>query len=358
MIEGRANGQRVGKGRYILKKRMGRGGFGEVWLAEDTLVDDWVAVKFPRAIGADRESQIRMLIQEAGSSRQLSHHNIVRLFDVSREVDESPFLTMEFVNGPTLALLKAQEEGVFAWEKIAPIMQQLCSALDYAHGKGVIHRDLKPGNMMLSPEGVLKLTDFGLAVQTRETSEAKGGSLPYMSPQQLDRQKPEITDDLYSLGATFYELLSGRPPFRHGDLEYQIRHELPEPLDERLEALGKANAVPPAVAAMVMARLAKRPDRRPQGAADIAEWIGITLLEETAQSTPSEEQVDEKEGVEGATEDALESPSLVDEREIGDRRTIRFALTLGACLILLTPLVVFLLMRDGSPAVRCNVCRL
>jgi hypothetical protein len=159
----------------------------------------------------------------------------------------------------------------------------LCAALDYAHNEMVIHRDLKPANMMVDSRGHLKLADFGIAAVVSDSMSrvsarhSTSGTLPYMSPQQVTGKSPQATDDIYALGATLYELLTGQLPFNSGDITHQILHEPPEPMEERLAALGTQNEIPGDVAALVMACLAKESGQRPQSARVVAEWIGLEL---------------------------------------------------------------------------------
>ena len=172
---------------------------------------------------------------------------------------------------------------MLSWEYLRPLVQQLCAALDYAHGEDVIHRDLKPANVMVDGKGRSKLSDFGIAATASDSlsrvsqHHSTSGTLLYMSPQQLAGKRPRVTDDLYALGATLYELLTSKPPFHSGDVTYQVLQTPPEPLEERLAALGLVNPVPGDVAALIMACLAKVPEQRPQSARAVAEWVGIEL---------------------------------------------------------------------------------
>jgi serine/threonine protein kinase len=176
---------------------------------------------------------------------------------------------------------------VFCVEALAPLLVQLCAALDYAHGQAkIVHRDLKPANILVTREGVLKVTDFGISRSLSENSTritGKGGdtsgTIPYMSPQQVRGRKPRATDDLYSLGAMLYELLTGKPPYFRGDpysLRMQILEEEPLSLSERRAELGaEGEPIPSAWEETILACLAKEPEKRPQSAGEVAERLGL-----------------------------------------------------------------------------------
>lgn len=272
----------LGAGRFLLIEALGQGGMGVVWLAHDQRLDEDVALKLvPPEIRTDAGA-LEDLRRETLRSRRLSHPNIIRLHDLNEFPGEPPFISMEFVDGQTVAGLKAQQaQRLFTWEQVRPIMRQLCDALEYAHTEKVIHRDLKPANMMLDRRGRLKLADFGLAAVASElTSRVSmkantSGTPAYMSPQQMDGRTPRTTDDIYALGATLYELLTSKPPFYHGDIPHQVRNLPPDPIDQRLKELELSNDVPPYVGALLMACLAKDPAQRPQSAATVAEWLQL-----------------------------------------------------------------------------------
>ncbi len=217
-------GTKVGQGRYALERELGRGGMGVVWLAHDTALNDHVALKFlPPEIRRDA-SALDDLKRETMKSRKLTHPNIIRIHDFCQFEGELPFISMEFVEGTTLASLKVKEEArCFQWDALKVWASQLCAALDYAHGEGVVHRDLKPANIMLDGRGRLKLADFGLAATISDSmgrvsmNMGNSGTPSYMSPQQMDGRPPKATDDVYAFGATFYELLTSKPPFYSGD---------------------------------------------------------------------------------------------------------------------------------------------
>ncbi|HEY0551014.1 MAG TPA: serine/threonine-protein kinase, partial [Verrucomicrobiae bacterium] len=272
----------VGHGRFTLVRLIGRGGMGVVWLARDESLREDIALKFlPTEIRFDAVS-LDDLRRETARSRKLTHPNIIRIHDLFKDEREA-FISMEYVDGPNLSDLRLEQpERVFAWKYLEPLVKQLCEALDYAHSEKVIHRDLKPANMMLDSRGRLKLSDFGIAAQVSDSisrvsmvRHGKSGTVTYMSPQQMDGKLPQVTDDIYALGATLYELLTSRPPFFTGDISHQVRNLLPQPIDERLAELEIQNEVPPAVAALIMACLGKSPEQRPTSARAVAEWIGF-----------------------------------------------------------------------------------
>ena len=277
--------QSFAQGRFVLIKRLGRGGMGEVWLARDERLHEQAALKFlPPEIRSDAVA-LDDLRRETSRSHRLSHPNIVRIHDLHEDADGTAFIVMEYIDGPTVAALRIEQPArVFSWDYLRPLVAQLCAALEYAHGEKIIHRDLKPANLMVDSKGWLKLADFGIAAVASDSMSrvsirhSTSGTLPYMSPQQVTGKPPQATDDIYELGATLYELLSGKPPFYTGDLTHQILNEPPEPMDERLAFLQIENIVPPEVSAMVMACLAKEPGQRPQSARVVAEWIGVELV--------------------------------------------------------------------------------
>ena len=319
-------GQKVGAGRFVLVQPLGRGGMGEVWLAQDERLGEPVALKFlPPEVRAD-PAALDDLRRETARSHRLTHPNIVRIHDLHEESGGLAFIAMEYVDGPTLAGLRLEQPGrVLSWEFLCPLVQQLCAALDYAHGEKVIHRDLKPANVMVDSKGRLKLADFGIAATVSDSvSRVSGrlgtsGTLPYMSPQQLAGKHPQTADDIYALGATLYELLTSKPPFYTGDITHQVLRETPEPLPERLVALEINNEVPPDVAAIVMACLAKEPAQRPQSARAVAEWVGLEVV-----SKPSVESLvgavfssaEPREASSGASDLAAAVPAVISGRKM------------------------------------------
>ena len=272
---GASAGSKVGGGRYCLIRVLGRGGMGVVWLAQDERLGAEVALKFlPAQIRYDA-SALDDLRRETARSRKLTHPNIVRIHDLYEAPDEDAFISMEYIDGRNLADLRVDQAArVFSWDFLKPLVEQLCAGLEYAHSERTIHRDLKPGNLMLDSKGRLKLADFGIArtvsdTMSRNSLSQTSGTILYMSPQQMEGDVPRATDDIYALGATLYELLTGKPPFYTGNIMHQVRNISPRPMQERLTELEFTNDVPRDVEQVIMACLSKNAAHRPQSAAEV-----------------------------------------------------------------------------------------
>jgi serine/threonine protein kinase len=296
-------GVKIGAGRYQLVKELGRGAMGQVWLGQDTQLDEHVAIKVLNNDVAKDAVSLLDLKREVQKSRKLSHDNIIRIHDLVQLPGENPFITLEYVEGTDLhAIQLNQPDRIFQWADVKPYVLQLCDALDYAHERKIVHRDLKPPNVMIAKDGVLKLADFGIAASmadaTGRSSMANiiSGTPQFMSPQQMLGDSPKASDDIYALGATIYDLLTGRPPFHTGDIAQQVHHVTPMPLEQRLAEFGLQNSVPDYVNGVVMSCLAKDPEARPASAGAIAEWIRTE-----GKSTRPAERKKTKTGVEKIT---------------------------------------------------------
>jgi len=270
----------AGKNRFRLKKLIGVGGMGEVWYAYDTRLKEFVALKFLLPQFAGNIEGITRLRIETHRSRKLSHPNIVRIYDLYEEEGEIPFIAMEYVNGPNLHQLRLiHPNNVLKWKLLSPLVRQLISAIEYAHSENVIHRDIKPSNLLLDNEKRLKLADFGIAriIQHKQIHQIGagfgGGTLDFISPQQVQGMPPTYADDIYSIGATLYELLTGTPPFYKGDIDYQIKNTKPQPLSERLLELGVNNPVPTSLETFIQKCLEKEPENRPLIYKDIFQYL-------------------------------------------------------------------------------------
>ena len=269
-------------GRYTLIRTLGRGGMGVVWLARDDELERNVALKFlPELIIHDR-AVLGELKHEARRSLELTHKNIVRIYDFVHD-QTSACISMEYVDGDTLSNLRADKpRKVFEPDELTEWTSQLCDALDYAHNHAhIVHRDLKPANLMVNQRGDLKVSDFGIARSLSDsvskiTMQRRSGTLVYMSPQQLDGKRSDHLDDIYSLGASVYELLTSKPPFYSGNVDRQIREQVPPSLTQRRKELGiDGTPIDAAWEEIVRACLAKDPARRPQSVAEVARRLEV-----------------------------------------------------------------------------------
>src|SRR3989441_2150048 len=275
-------GQRL-FGRYTIIKILGRGGMGIVWVAHDEELERDVALKFLPDLIIHDAAVLSDLKRETRRSLELTHKNIVRIHDFVHD-ERSACISMEYINGETLSNLRAEKvQKVFEPNELSEWTSQLCDALDYAHNHAkIIHRDLKPANLMVNQRGDLKVSDFGIARSLGDTvsrltmEQGRSGTLVYMSPQQLDGERGSHLDDIYSLGATLYDLLTSKPPFYSGNLDRQIHERVAPSMSERRKDLNIEPASVPAIwEETVAACLAKDPGQRPQSAAEVAPRLSL-----------------------------------------------------------------------------------
>jgi serine/threonine protein kinase/Flp pilus assembly protein TadD len=279
-----AGGQKL-FGRYTLIKVLGRGGMGIVWLARDEELERDVALKFfPEMVIRDR-AILTDLKREAKRCLELTHPHIVRIYDFVQD-DRSGCIAMEYVDGDNLASMRCDKaQNVFEPGELSAWTSQMCEALEYAHHRArIIHRDLKPANLMVNQRGELKISDFGIArslgdSMSRLTMEqGRSGTLVYMSPQQLAGERGSHLDDIYSLGATLYDLLTGKPPFYSGNIDRQIQERAAPSMTERRKEFNLEPAlVPPIWEQTVAACLAKDPAKRPQSTGEVAQRLQLSL---------------------------------------------------------------------------------
>jgi serine/threonine-protein kinase len=252
-------------GRYRLVRCIGAGGMGAVWEAEDELLGRRVAVKMLAQPLRDNDAVAERFRREAQAAARLTHPNIAQVFDYGED-DGCPYIVLELVPGRTLRSL-LERRGPLPPEEVAGVGAQIAEALAAAHERGVVHRDVKPGNVMVDPEGRVKVMDFGIAQAAwfeplTDTGTIMATAL-YLSPEQATGGAATGASDVYSLGAVLYELFAGHLPF-DGDSPFAIAHahayEVPEPLVEA------APGVPPAMRAAVEAAMAKDARERPTAA--------------------------------------------------------------------------------------------
>ena len=254
---------------YTILAELGRGGMSQVYLARCPHRSKPVAIKVPNsALLADRE-MLDKFWQEAEIGQSLHHPNIVQIYEL-RLTSTLPYMVMEYVEGGKSLANRLEEMVVLPLEEAASLTAQVGDALSYAHGKGIIHRDIKPGNILLAPGNVAKVSDFGIAkVLTKSTITGRGtiwGTYRYMSTEQAKGERLDARSDLYSLGVVLYEMLTGRPPFV-SDSPWQVVHahiyEVPLP-PRRLN-----EGIPPEVERVVLRALEKEPRRRYQSAEEM-----------------------------------------------------------------------------------------
>ncbi len=273
-----AKGQKIND-RYEIEKLIGEGGMANVYLARDTILDRRVAVKVLRGDLAGDEKFVRRFQREALSASSLSHPNIVEIYDVGE--DEGNFyIVMEYIEGKTLKQL-IKKRGVLSLSETMDIMLQLLDALASAHDSYIIHRDIKPQNIMIKDSGLVKITDFGIAVALNSTeltqTNSVMGSVHYLPPEQASGKGSTIRSDIYSLGILMFEMLTGKVPF-NGDsaVEIALKH-----MKDPLPSVREINpVVPQSVENIILKAAAKNPKNRYHDVRQMAEDIKTCLDEE------------------------------------------------------------------------------
>jgi len=252
-------------GRYRVERTLGYGGMAVVYLAHDEELHRRVAIKvLAEHLAGDDNFRARFL-QESKLAGRLSHPNVVQVYDAG-ETDGSPYIVMEYVPGDTVA-----QRGKLSHAEAVPLALQACAGLQHAHSAGLVHRDVKPANLLVREDDVLKIADFGIARAAELTRLTQHGTVlgtaAYLSPEQAAGEDVTTATDIYSLGAVVYELLTGRAPYEFeslAELAALQKGGLITPLRD-LES-----SVPEPVEAAVMHALAREPRFRPASAADFA----------------------------------------------------------------------------------------
>ena len=293
--------------RFRLVRPAGEGSIGVVWVAEDTgLNDEQVACKILREELSRKREAVAALKREVLLTRKLRHPNILALYTFW-ETDPAAFITMEYVDGCSLAEALADRGRPFTVKEILPWLRELSDALDYAHGRGVLHRDVKPANILLGNDGHVRLADFGIASMALDPDEEKfhekpEGTLHFISPERLTGGRPDSRSDLYSIAASFYQLISGAPPFHGGDVIAQIQIKPAQPIDH----------LPPEANRVLLRALSKSPTKRQSTCGDFYNAFSRAAVGVSSSSSPQALV---------ALGDAGRSTVVLGDFEIGTRRT-------------------------------------
>jgi tetratricopeptide (TPR) repeat protein len=254
--------------RYEILEELGRGGMGIVFKARDRRLGRVVALKRLPDNLRDHPKAVELFLREARAAAALNHNNIVTLFDAGQE-DGTYYITMELLEGmPLPKILKSRKR--LSADHAIKLGGQIATGLQYAHEEGIVHRDIKTANLFFTKKKVVKIMDFGLAKMTEEVRRSTtviGGTPYYMAPEQSAGERVDHRADLYALGVTFYEMLTGRVPFREGDVAFHHRHtQPPDPRETVAE-------IPVALSQLVLRLLEKRPDDRIQSAKTVCEEL-------------------------------------------------------------------------------------
>lgn len=251
-------------GRYVLEKELGRGGMGVVYLARDSQLERPVALKFLGNLVDSSEEFRQRFVREARTAAKITHPNIIAIYDISASVGKA-YIAMEYVDGPSLHKYLSAKGALKPREAIN-IIVQACSALAAIHDAGIVHRDIKPDNMLIAKGGLVKLTDFGLAKAEDSRMTRTGvvmGTPSYMAPEQVLGKEADVRSDIYSMGLVLHECLTGKTTFLGPDvLERQLK-EMPDPPGKSVPG------IPPELDAIVMKCIAKDPKDRYQTVRDL-----------------------------------------------------------------------------------------
>ena len=274
-------------GRYRLDRRLGAGGMSTVFLATDTVLERPVAVKLLAEHLADDEIFVQRFRHEALAAARLQHPNIVQVFDSGRDdPSHRHYIVMEYVDGPSCSDL-LREHGRLGIEDTVRIVVEACHGLDYAHRAGVVHRDVKPGNLLISNEtGAVKLADFGIAKAAEQTRVTQVGSVlgtaAYLSPEQAQGKEAGPSSDIYSLGVCAYQLLTGRLPYEYNSLtELALKQQ-----NEGFESVRRLRPeVPEEIDRAIAICLSKVPAARYGSALELAEALDAAMAGEVTAVT-------------------------------------------------------------------------
>ena len=274
-------------GRYLIERRLGAGGMSTVFMARDTVLERPVAVKLLAEHLADDEAFVYRFRREALSAARLQHPNIVQVFDSGQDPNtQRHYIVMEYVDGPSAADMLRERKQLEIGETVR-LVRDACHGLDYAHRAGVVHRDVKPGNLLFAEEmGITKLADFGIAKAAEQTRITQVGSVlgtaAYLSPEQARGEEAGPASDIYSLGVCAYQFLTGRLPHEYASLTELALKQQQDPVAPMRESRPE---VPPELDDAVRVSLERDPEARYANTLEMAEAIEAGMQGEATAAT-------------------------------------------------------------------------
>ena len=345
-------GQKIND-RYEIIKTIGEGGMANVYLANDTILDRKVAIKVLRGDLSNDEKFIRRFQREALSVSNLSHPNIVEVYDVGEE-DGQYYIVMEYIEGKTLKQLLKKRETL-SLPEVIDIMLQLTDGLAHAHESYIIHRDIKPQKIMIRDKGLVKITDFGIAMALNATqltqTNSVMGSVHYLPPEQANGKSATVKSDIYSLGILMYELITGSVPFK-GDnaVEIALKH-----MKEKIPSIRKQNpTIPQSVENIVIKATAKNPRNRYDSVKEMHDDLEICMEKENAKKVTfeyPENDIDDSEPITKKKEkNKIEKPNVEyteKKEESIEEDILETPKKRNTVILLLTGIVLFLLIIAG-----------
>ena len=326
LLDGKHKGFRLGN--YRLMRKLGRGGMSTVYLARHALMKREAAIKVLPRRRVEDSSYLARFHREAQAAAALDHPNIVRIYDVDAD-GNTHFIAMEFIDGQDLQT-RVANDGRLECDLAADYVAQSGLGLQHAHDIGLIHRDVKPANLLANDKGIIKILDMGLAKfeededaasLTKDHNENVLGTVDYLSPEQArDSHSVDHRADIYSLGCTFYFLLVGHAPFPEGSLAQRIlKHQQSKPAP----ILEKRDDVPPELVAICNRMMDKDPEKRPQSGNEVAELLANYLSSRGKSVTsPGDSGVGSRIGLAASVVRELEAASQVPEEDPNDVDTL------------------------------------
>ena len=351
-------GQKIND-RYQVIRSIGEGGMANVYLAYDTILDRNVAVKVLRGDLATDEKFVRRFQREAMSASALSHPNIVEMYDVGED-DGNYFIVMEYIDGKTLKNL-IKKRGALTVAEVVDIMLQLTSAISCAHDSYIIHRDIKPQNVMILDDGRVKITDFGIAIASNASeltqTNSVMGSVHYLPPEQANGAGATAKSDIYSLGILMFELLTGKLPFK-GENAVEIALKQ---MKEQIPSVCAMNPeIPQSIENVILKACAKNPKNRYANVKDMYNDIKTALDEDRTNETKqtykfSEDDLDETKKIESLSEVKKNKKKETKEEDSTEKKmNLALIITSGVAglLVLLSVIFFFVVPAMGPKDVK------